>query len=60
MIIQKLFQYADLQLKKHSLLSVLKTLNTVEVKSLHPPFRICKIVFYQNKRDNTKCMSLFI
>ncbi len=34
MIIQKLFQYADLQLKKHSLLSVLKTLNAVEDKSL--------------------------
>ncbi len=35
---------------------------TVEVKSLHPPFRICKCKmysFYQNKRDHTKCMLFF-
>ncbi len=35
--------------------------NTVEVKSLHPPFKICKmLIIYINKRGHTKCMLLFI
>ncbi len=34
---------------------------TVEVKSLHTPYRICKIfIILPSKKDHTKCMLLFI
>ncbi len=37
------------------------SISTVEVKSLHAPCRICKmLIVLPSKRDHTKCMLLFI